>query len=1141
MKIKSYRRLLAGSVFALMVFAFFAFSKLLVQPKILIFSKTSGFYHTSIPKGRIALMQLARENNMEADTTTNPAAFTDANLKNYAAVIFLSTTGDVLNNAQEAAFERYIQAGGGFVGIHAAADTEYDWGWYGRLVGAYFLNHPKQQDAVIQVTNRKHISTKHLPKKWKRWDEWYSYKNINPAIKVLMNLDETSYEGGKNGKNHPIAWYHEYDGGRAFYTGLGHTDESYVEPQFLKHVLGDIQYAIGKNVTLDYAKAKTQNVPEDDRFVKTLLAQGGFTEPTEMAILPNFDILVGQRRGEVMLYTQKTGELKEVANLNVFFKSTTMQGPGNAEEGLMGLAADPDYATNNYIYVYYAPADKVVNRLSRFVFRNGTFDKASEKIILEVTTDRHICCHTGGSIAFGPDKLLYLSTGDNSTPFDKPKAKYVNSGYAPLNDQPGDKQYDVRRSSGNTNDLRGKILRLKINPDGSYDIPEGNLFPKGTDKTRPEIYTMGHRNPYRISVDQKKNVLYWGEVGPDARADSMATRGPKGYDEVNRAAKAGNYGWPYFIGNNYPYREFDYATGKSGAAFDPAKPVNNSKNNTGLTQLPPTTPAFIWYPYDESRDFPQVGTGGRNAMTGPVYYSEMFPAATRYPSYYDGKLIIYDWIRDWIKFVTITPDGKYDKMEPFMQNAKLASVIDMEVGPDGRLYLLEYGKGWFTKNPDAGLSRVDYLAGNRPPKVSTLEVDKLNGNLPFSFTASVTATDPEKDALTYVWTIGNETKETKEPRLQHTITKAGDYKISVKVQDTEKAFSTSNTVEVYAGNAQPVVNINLQGNRSFYFPNKPVVYNIKVTDPGAKVDMKNLHVTSDFIQGRDLASASTGHQIISEAIQGRNIMMNSDCKACHAITEKSIGPSFTEVAKKYQKDTRAHEYLASKIIKGGSGVWGGNVMPAHLTMPEGDVRQIVTWVLTLADAGNAKASLPASGKITPALNEQKKQENVFRLIATYTDNGGPGGISPLAGSGSIYLRNSVMDVRDLTQAQGFARRDSAGAAYLVLPNNQGVIKAGQLDLNGINRLELTAFSGMRPGTYQVELRSGKPNGTLLAQAQMNLPGNRQRATTSVPLQKNGNGNGEGSGSEPLQDIYLVVKQQQAGGRALLKTISFIPE
>ncbi|MDB5264099.1 MAG: Crp/Fnr family transcriptional regulator [Adhaeribacter sp.] len=472
-----------------------------------------------------------------------------------------------------------------------------------------------------------------------------------------------------------------------------------------------------------------------------------------------------------------------------------------------------------------------------------------------------------------------------------------------------------------------------------------------------------------------------------------------------------------------------------------------------------------------------------------------------------------------------------------MQNAKLASAIDMEVGPDGRFYILEYGKGWFTKNPDAGLSRIDYLPGNRPPKVSNLEVNKLNGNLPFSFTASVTATDPEKDNLTYVWTVGDVKKETKEPRLQYTITKPGSNKINVQVLDDKKAFSTSNTVEVYAGNAQPMVNINLQGNRSFYFPGKPVSYQVKVTDEGAKVDMKNLHITSDFIQGRDMASASQGHQIISATIQGKNIMMNSDCKACHSITEKSIGPSYTDVAKKYKPDTRAHEYLTAKIIKGGSGVWGGNVMPAHLTMPESDVRQVVTWIMSLADAENAKPSLPAIGKIVPAPDEQKKRQNVFRLLATYTDNGGQGGISPLAGSGSIYLRNNVMDVSDFQQVEGFAKKDSAGASYLVLPANQGWIKGEQLDLNGISRIELAGFSATRPGAYQVEVRSGKPNGTLLGQAVMNLAGNRQRATASVPIQKNG----QGSGSDQLQDIYVVVKPQQPAGRALLKTISFIPD
>ena len=1135
MRFRKYTGVITTSIFTLLIFALFTFSKFLVKPKILIFSKTQGFHHASIAQGNIALLKLAAENGLEADTTTNAAFFTDTNLKNYAAIVFLSTTGDVFNNYQEAAFERYIQAGGGFMGIHAAADTEYDWGWYGHLVGAYFLSHPKQQEAVIQVVNRKNSATKHLPKQWKRFDEWYNYKEIDPTIKVLLNLNETTYEGGKNGKNHPIAWYHEYDGGRAFYTGLGHTDQSFADPQYLKHVLGGIQYAIGKNAALNYAKARTQNVPEDDRFVKTLLNQGAFTEPTEMAILPNLDILIAQRRGELMFYSQTSGEVKQVGALNVFSKSTTMQGQGNAEEGFLGLAADPDYATNNYIYIYYSPADKLVNRLSRFVFRNNTFDLASEKIILEVETQRHICCHTGGSIAFGPDKVLYLSTGDNSTPFNEPKTKYVNSGYAPLNDLPDHQQYDVRRSSGNTNDLRGKILRIRVKPDGTYEIPDGNLFPPGTANTRPEIYTMGHRNPYRISVDQKNGVLYWGEVGPDAREDSLATRGPRGYDEVNRAAKAGNFGWPLFIGNNYPYRQFDYATGKSGESFDPAKPVNNSKNNTGLTQLPPTQPAFIWYPYAESKDFPQVGTGGRNAMAGPVYYADRFPAATRYPDYYNGKLFIYDWIRDWIKAVTISPNGEYEKMEPFMQNAKLAAVIDMEVGPDGRFYLLEYGKGWYTKNPDAGLSRVDYLAGNRPPKVSGLEINKLNGNLPFTFTASVIATDPEKDNLTYIWLVGDETKETKEPRLQHTLTKAGDFKVKVKVLDGEKAFSTSNTVEVYAGNAQPMVNINLQGNRSFYFPNKPVNYQVKITDQGAKVDMKNLHVSSDFIQGKDMASASTGHQIISETIQGKNIMMNSDCKACHSITEKSIGPAYTEVAKKYQKDSKAQEYLTTKIIKGGSGVWGGNVMPAHLTMPENDVRQVVTWIMSLANTDKTKASLPANGKIIPALSEQKKKENVFRLIATYTDNGGPG-ISPLSGSGAVYLRNSVMDVSDFKEVNGFAKKDSAGASYLVLPASQGWIKGEQLDLNGISSIQLSGLSAARAGAYQIEVRKGKPNGPLIGQAVMNLAGNRQRTTSSIPLQKNG----ETSGAEPLQDVYIVVKPQQPGGRALLKTISFIP-
>lgn len=237
--------------FALLVITFITFSfKKPIKPKVLVMTKTAGFYHASIPKGVAAIQKLGADNGFDVEVTKDSSLFTDKYLKKFAAIIFLSTTGTLFNDDQKAAVQKYIHNGGGFVGIHAATDTEYGWPWYNKMVGAWFASHPKQQVAKLLVKNKEHLSTQHLPEVWERKDEWYNFKNINPDLVTLITIDEKSYEGGKNGDFHPMAWYHNFEGGRVFYTGLGHTDESYSEPLFLQHVLGGIQYAMG-------GKAKT--------------------------------------------------------------------------------------------------------------------------------------------------------------------------------------------------------------------------------------------------------------------------------------------------------------------------------------------------------------------------------------------------------------------------------------------------------------------------------------------------------------------------------------------------------------------------------------------------------------------------------------------------------------------------------------------------------------------------------------------------------------------------------------------------------------------------------------------------------------------------------------------------------------------
>ena len=323
-------------------------------------------------------------------------------------------------------------------------------------------------------------------------------------------------------------------------------------------------------------------------------------QPMQIKMAPDGRIFFNEYRGKLKIYHPDTKQTVEAGALDVW---------ADQENGFLGFALDPEFAKNRWIYCLYSPPKYPGQYLSRFTMDGEKLDLASEKLLLKFEEQRRECCHHAGSVEFGPDGCLYFSTGDNTHPFGD------SASYAPLDERPGREPWDAQRSAGNTHSFNGKIIRIRPKPDGTYEIPPGNLFPPGNPKTLPEIFVMGCRNPWRMSIDEKTGFVYWGEVGPDAQNDGP--RGPRGYDEINQARRAGNFGWPFFVGDNFAYAQYDYATKAAGAKFDPLHPVNNSVNNTGLRDLPPAQPAFIFWPYAASDEIPDARRRRTHGLRGP--------------------------------------------------------------------------------------------------------------------------------------------------------------------------------------------------------------------------------------------------------------------------------------------------------------------------------------------------------------------------------------------------------------------------------------------------------------------------------------------------------------------------------------------
>lgn len=814
--------------------------------------------------------------------------------------------------------------------------------------------------------------------------------------------------------------------------------------------------------------------PEDSRFIKRVLLEN-LDEPMQFEILNDERVLFVERKGKIKVFDPKENKTTIIADLPVSIGYYSEEGDeisSTGEDGLFGAILDPNFDKNRWIYVFYSPSGgKHRSIVSRFDWIGDSLDLNSEIKLLEIPNQRISCCHLGGGLLFDSDGNLFISTGDN-TPNDP-------RGFNPIDTQVGRSRFDAQRSSGNTNDLRGKILRIHPEPDGSYSIPEGNLFPLGTLNTRPEIYTIGNRNPWRLSLDSKTGWIYWGEVGPSGVLDSIGF-GPRSYDEFNVAKKPGNFGWPHFIGPNKNYWDFDYSTNTVGKPFDPQKPVNNSPNNSGIRDLPKAESALIWYPQIKSDEFPLMGSGSNSAAGGPIFRIRDFKNPLRpFPQYYEGKWFITDWTRGWIMVVSLDKNGKFESMEQFLPELKLNGPIDMKFGPNGDLFVLEYGRGPYKLNPEASLSKIEYTAGNRAPIVN-ISSDKIAGAAPLTLILSSEGTkDLDEDSMHFEWTIKLNNKVFQiinEPNPQTILKESGNYLISLEVSDSNGSV-TKEEFEINVGNDPPKVDLLFNNfNKSFFFYGDTLEYEIKITDnedgslQNNEIELERVSFNIESIDlemdGFDnVIKQLTGLNAIIpfKSILAANIINGSDCKSCHSENDKLIGPSYSQISNKYSSNDK--DYLIDKILKGGSGIWDSKMaMPAHPDLNEVQAGLIVDYIIDLKNL-NTKKMLPIKGRyfFESLINNDSNRKNPFggsnnqKFIfrASYLDNGFRDA-PELLGTDIVVLRHPLVPVTnfDVFKDVELNHQITVSRSSVIPEKTNSYIALRDIDITGISELKL---------------------------------------------------------------------------------------
>jgi glucose/arabinose dehydrogenase/PKD repeat protein/type 1 glutamine amidotransferase len=958
--------------------------------------------------------------------SSDSSVFTDENLAQYDAMIAFQINGDPWTADEKAAMERWMQAGGGIAAIHNATDMRGSYPWWDDMIGALMPGHSAQDiPAVVRNEDVTHPSTEHFAgtdkvTRWMRNDEWYNFnRNVRGEAHVLQTMDESTYNPGSNaqGYDHPISWCKPYDGGRFWTTALGHFPKNYDEPEFMDMIIGGVKYVAGleEGDCGGTVWSNYERIPLDQNTSAPFaidVADDGKVFYTELV------------RGQLRMYDPESQAVTTVLQLPVY---------SGGEDGLLGVALDPDFTTNGHIFLYRsaespdnANPDNFWSTVSRFTYENGSVDPASEKVIIEIPARRlpDEPGHTGGGLDIDDDGNLFIGVGDDVNPHSEP-----SGGYAPLSERAGT-FHDARETSANTNDLRGKILRITpVDEPGepgvgsSYTVPEGNLFPEsedaGRDKTLPEIYAMGFRNPFRFSIDSETGWLSMADYSPDNGTDAPDTRGPAGIAEWNLIKSPGNYGWPLCMGGNHqgqnpngePFRDVDYGSTTPlnppvvGDYFDCANPVNDSVRNTGLTNLPPARAADMYYGYRRSSVGAIPQGGGLAPMGGPIYrYDEELESDTKFPASYDGKPFFYDWARNKMYNIQLKDPAagegtQVEKVNPFLPDVPFLAPIDSKFGPDGSMYVLDWGGGYGRDNPTSGLYRIDYISGSRSP-VARIDATPDSGQAPLEVTFDGSrSSDPEDEELSYAWDFDADgTTDATGVTATHTYTEEGVFDARLTVTDpADKAGTT--TVPITVGNTRPVVELETPPDGAFFDFGDQISWKVQVTDPE---------------EGED------------------------------------VDPQAVEVQPALGHDDHAHPLTATRGLTGS----------------------------TVTTIGGHAAD-----------------ENIFYAVdARYTDTGGEGGANKLLGSDTSVIFPKLRQAEwfdaksdTATLAPG---RDPAGGGQVVVGKDGAWISFEPVSFHQIDAFHLRVQAAAEGGT--IELRKGSPTGDVVGTAEVPATGQQFR-------------------------------------------------